>query len=65
MKVDARCTQELKRLMLKDGGLEISSEEAHEILSRLTFLLERFSIWVASEKAKGRVFEIDEPPPAL
>jgi hypothetical protein len=59
---DEEC-EELKRLYLEHESVELTLDEAREILSRLLFLVERFAEWVSKEKAAGRVFQTDERPP--
>ncbi len=61
---DEQC-EELKRLYLEEEGVSLTLDEAREMLSRIAVLVERFAAWVVREKAKGRVFPIDERPPAL
>jgi hypothetical protein len=48
------------RQALLKGGDAVSLDEAQEIYSRLYFLFERFALWVAKEKANGRVFTLDD-----
>ena len=52
---------QFKELCRKEGFKEMSDDQAHETLASLLLLFERFSLWVAQEKAKGRVFEIGDP----
>ena len=56
---------ELKQRYLDHEGVLLSDREALELLSNLLLLLERFGAWIAKEEAAGRVFPLDEPPPAL
>ena len=60
---DEQC-EELRRLYLEEQGRELTLDEAREMLSRMLFLVERFSAWLAKEKAAGRLFPIDGHPPA-
>ncbi len=54
-----------RRLYLEHEGEELSLDQARELLSDLLLLFERFAAWIAKEEAAGRVFPLDEPPPAL
>lgn len=60
---DEEC-EELRRLYLEHEGVKLTLDEAREMLARLLELFQRFAAWIAKEKAAGRVFEIDELPPA-
>ena len=57
--------EKLRRLYLEHEGVELSLDEAREMMSRLLLLFEHFAAWIAREKAVGRKFPLDEPPPAL
>ncbi len=59
---DEQC-EELRRLYLAEAGVDLTLDEAREMFSRTLFLLERFAAWVARERAAGRQFPLDEPPP--
>ena len=60
---DDEC-EELRRLYLDHKGVKLTQDEAREMLSRRLFLFERFSAWIAKERAAGREFPLDEPPRA-
>jgi hypothetical protein len=64
MKVTDKECEEFRYLYLQHEGMELSLGEAREMLSRLLFMFERFAAWIAKEKAAGREFPLDEPPPA-
>lgn len=59
---DDEC-EELRRRYLEHEGVELSLDEAREMLLRLSVLVERFAAWVVREQAAGRSFETDSPPP--
>ena len=63
MRVTDNQCEELKRLYLQHEGVELTLDDAREMLSRLLILVERFAEWVAKEKAMGRVFERGSCPP--
>lgn len=51
---------ELRRLYLQHEGIALCPEDAHEMLSRMIVLVERFSVWANQEAKEGRVFEFPE-----
>ncbi len=59
---DEEC-EEFRRLYLAHEGVELTLDETREMLSKLLVLVEWFAVWVAKEKAAGRVFQVDEHPP--
>ena len=59
---DSEC-EELRRICLEHDGIDLTVDEAREIFSRMTFLVERFSAWLAKQRAAGREFPLDGPPP--
>jgi len=63
MKITDEDCEELRRLYLEHEGIELSQDEAREMLSRLLFLFERFGAWLSNVAATGRTFPLDEPPP--
>src|SRR4051794_31343097 len=46
-----------RQLYLQNEGNPLTTDEAREMLSRLSFLFDRFAAWLAKEKAAGRVSE--------
>ncbi len=56
---------EFKQLYLEHEGVELTPDKVREMLSRMLVLVERFAVWVAKERAAGRVFQIDERPRGL
>ena len=50
MKITDEQCEELRQLCRQDHGRELSVDEAREMLSRMLFLVERFSAWLAKEK---------------
>jgi hypothetical protein len=55
--------EEFRQLYLSNEYVKLTSDEARDMLSRVGFLFERFTQWVAKEEAAGRVFDYDETPP--
>lgn len=64
MKVTDEQCEELRRLYREEEGIELTQDEAREMLARMLFLVERFAAWVATKKVAGRVFPFDRPPRA-
>jgi hypothetical protein len=65
MKITDEDCEKLRRLYLEHEEVELTLDEAREMMSRLLLLFERFAAWVAKEKAAGREFPLDERPPEI
>lgn len=62
MRISDEDVEEFRQLYREDEHKELTDGEAREILSGLLLLFERFADWIAQEKARGTVFEVEEPP---
>lgn len=65
MRVTDEDCAKLKHLYLEHDQVELSLDDAREILSGLFLLFERFAAWVAQEEAVGRTFSLGHSPSGL
>jgi len=62
MKITDEECEEFRQLYRENEEIELTLDEAREMIASLCFLFERFASWVAQEKAQGHVLEAPEVP---